>query len=538
MGHQAYPHKILTERRDRIHTIKQPEGLAPFPCRKESEYDAFGTGHSSTSISAALGMLLAQDENHRDRRAIAVIGDGGLTGGMAFEALNHAGSLDKNLIVILNDNDMSISKNVGALTHYFARILSSKTYSSLRAHGRRALENLPKLTKLVERTKLHVKGMVLPGTLFEELGFHYTGPIDGHHLPELISTLTEIKKRQGPQFIHVITRKGKGYKPAEENPIEYHAVSPGFHSQAKQTVSSQTLTYSQVFGKWLCDMAEKDERLIGITPAMSEGSGMQDFEKKFPKKFYDVGIAEQHALTFAAGLACENKKPVIGIYSTFLQRAYDQLIHDIALQNLDVTFAIDRAGLVGSDGPTHAGSFDLSFLRCIPNIILMAPADENECYQMLTTAYHYAGPAAVRYPRGAGTGSIIEKEVKKLTIGKAEICRQGEKIALLSFGSLLQNALKAGGKLNATVCNMRFIKPLDETLILELVKTHELLVTIEENAVQGGAGSAVNECLARHHLPIKILNLGLPDIFLEHGKVENMLAQCGLDAEGIIAAVK
>ncbi|OGT96254.1 MAG: 1-deoxy-D-xylulose-5-phosphate synthase, partial [Gammaproteobacteria bacterium RIFOXYB2_FULL_38_6] len=393
VGHQAYPHKILTERRDRIHTIKQPEGLAPFPCRKESEYDAFGTGHSSTSISAALGMLLAQDENHRDRRAIAVIGDGGLTGGMAFEALNHAGSLDKNLIVILNDNDMSISKNVGALTHYFARILSSKTYSSLRAHGRRALENLPKLTKLVESTKLHVKGMVLPGTLFEELGFHYTGPIDGHHLPELISTLTEIKKRQGPQFIHVITRKGKGYKPAEENPIEYHAVSPGFHSQAKQTVSSQTLTYSQVFGKWLCDMAEKDERLIGITPAMSEGSGMQDFEKKFPKKFYDVGIAEQHALTFAAGLACENKKPVIGIYSTFLQRAYDQLIHDIALQNLDVTFAIDRAGLVGSDGPTHAGSFDLSFLRCIPNIILMAPADENECYQMLTTAYHYAGPA-------------------------------------------------------------------------------------------------------------------------------------------------
>jgi len=538
VGHQAYPHKILTTRRDRIHTIKQPEGLAPFPNRNESEYDAFGTGHSSTSISAALGMLLAQDEQHRDRRAIAVIGDGGLTGGMAFEALNHAGSLDKNLIVVLNDNDMSISKNVGALTHYFARILSSKTYSSLRAHGRRALGNLPKLTKLVERTKMHVKGMVLPGTLFEELGFHYSGPIDGHNLHKLITTLKEIKKREGPQLIHVITHKGKGYKPAEENPTQYHAVQAGFYSNGQTNGKSDVLTYSNVFGKWLCDIAKKDDRLVGITPAMCEGSGMQEFAAKYPESFYDVGIAEQHALTFAAGLACENKKPVVGIYSSFLQRAYDQLIHDIALQNLDVTFAVDRAGLVGSDGSTHAGSFDLSFLRCIPNLMIMAPSDENECYRMLTTAYEYKGPAAVRYPRGVGIGAILKKNEEPLTIGKAEIRRKGEKVALLAFGSLLQPSLKAGDKLNATVCNMCFIKPLDEKLIVELANAHQLLVTIEENAVQGGAGSAVNECLAKHHLQTKILNLGLPDTFLEHGKVESMLTACGLDANGIIQSIQ
>ena len=538
VGHQAYPHKILTGRQDRLHTIKQLQGLAPFPSRDESPYDAFGTGHSSTSISAALGLLLSQKSNMPKPNAIAIIGDGALTGGMAFEALNHAGSLDTDLIVILNDNDMSISKNVGALTHYFGRILSSKIYSSLKESGQRILANKPVLTRWVERTKRHVKGMIVPGALFEELGFHYTGPIDGHNLNDLISTLREIKKRKGPRLLHIITTKGKGYHPAEKNPEQYHAVSAGFHSKGSTMHSQHHMTYSQVFGKWLCETAKYDNRLIGITPAMCQGSGMEKFAATYKDRFYDVGIAEQHAVTLAAGMACGGDKPVVAIYSTFLQRAYDQLIHDVALQNLDVTFAIDRAGLVGPDGPTHSGNFDLSFLRCIPNLVIMAPADENECYQMLNTAYQYKGPSAVRYPRGYQTENFkLIKNSLTIPIGQAKMLRKGKNIALLSFGRMVKTALIVGDRFDATVYNMRFIKPLDIRTLKYIAETHHLIVTLEENVIHGGAGSAINEVLSQKKSSPSLLNLGLPDQFIPHGTVTKLLIQCGLDVNGISHAI-
>lgn len=538
VGHQAYPHKVLTGRRDRLNTVKQPNGLAPFPKRDESEYDAFGTGHSSTSISAALGMAHAKQLDQSDNRTVAIIGDGGLTGGMAFEALNHGGALDPNLLVILNDNDMSISENVGALTHYLGRILSGKVYTHLREGSKKILAKMPPVSRLAKRTETHIKGMVAPGTLFEELGFNYLGPIDGHDLPTLTRTLKAIKSLNGAKLLHITTTKGKGYAKAEQQQIDYHAVSPGFHSQQQSNEKSKKTekkwpTYSEIFGDWLCDMAKKDQQLIAITPAMREGSGMVRFAKEFPMQYQDVSIAEQHSVTFAAGLACEGKKPVVAIYSTFLQRAYDQLIHDVALQNLDVTFAIDRAGLVGSDGPTHAGSFDLSFLRCIPNMVIMAPANENECRQMLTTAYEYKGPAAVRYPRGTGPQVAIESELKNIPIGKAIYCRHGKRIAILAFGSLLSPALAAAEKLDATVINMRFIKPLDKTIIQQVADQHELLVTIEENSIMGGAGSAVSEYLSEINRVKSILHLGLPDRFIEHGKPADMLADCGLDSIGI-----
>lgn len=541
VGHQAYPHKILTGRRDKIHTVKQPNGLAPFPKRDESEYDSFGTGHSSTSIGAALGMAVGAQLNNLDHKAIAIIGDGGLTGGQAFEALNHGGDIDPNILVVLNDNEMSISENVGALSAYLGRILSGKTYVALREGSKKILAKVPPISKFAKKTETHLKNLIVPGTLFEELGFNYIGPLDGHDLPVLISTLKTIKELKGAKLLHIITTKGKGYAPAEAAQIDYHAVKPGFHSQSHAATSVKIIkkpTYSDVFGDWLCDMAAADPKLVGITPAMREGSGMVNFAKQFPLRYFDVGIAEQHAVTFAAGLACEKIKPVVAIYSTFLQRAYDQLIHDVALQNLDVTFAIDRAGLVGSDGPTHAGSFDLSYLRCIPNIIVMTPSNENECRQMLTTAYHYAGPAAVRYPRGTGTGIAIEKTLTSITIGKSITVRPGKKIAFLVFGTLLTPALQAAEMINATVINMRFVKPLDTDIIIAMAKTHDLLVTIEENALMGGAGSAVSECLSAHHLQPKILHLGLPDVFLDHGDPDTMLAECGLDAAGIVNSIK
>ena len=538
VGHQAYPHKILTGRRDLIHTVRQANGLAPFPKRDESIYDAFGTGHSSTSIGAALGMAVGAQLNEHDRKVIAIIGDGGLTGGQAFEALNHGGAIDPNMLVILNDNEMSISENVGALSQYLGRILSGKTYATLREGSKKILSKMPPISRFAKKTETHLKNMLVPGALFEELGFNYFGPIDGHDLTALVNTLRTLKTLKGAKLLHVITTKGKGYAPAEAAQIDFHAVKPGFYSKSAQTASATKPTYSDVFGNWLCDMAAADSHLVGITPAMREGSGMVNYAKQFPDRYFDVGIAEQHALTFAAGLACENKKPVVAIYSTFLQRAYDQLIHDIALQNLDVTFAIDRAGLVGSDGPTHAGSFDLSFLRCIPNMVVMAPTNENECRQMLTTAYHYPGPAAVRYPRGTGTGIAIESALTSIPIGKAVPARHGKKIALLVFGSLLTPALAAAEKLDATVINMRFVKPLDENCILAVAASHELIVTLEENAIMGGAGSAVSECLSAHYQHPPILHLGLPDLFIDHGNPDLMLAACGLNADGIVRSIQ
>lgn len=544
VGHQAYPHKALTGRREQMHTIRQPHGLAPFPARSESEYDAFTTGHSSTSVSAALGMAIAAKLSNSNHQAIAIIGDGGLTGGMAFEALNHAGSIDANLLVVLNDNDMSISRNVGALNNYLSRIFSSKTFSHLRESGKRVLENFPEaLQEIAKRTESHVKGMMTPGTLFEELGFHYYGPIDGHDLNTLVTTLRNLSALKGPRLLHIATVKGKGYLPAEKDPIKYHAVSPGYLEQDQQPTGdikkvAKQPTYSDIFGEWLCDMAEQDADLIAITPAMCEGSGMVEFAQRFPTRYFDVGIAEQHSVTLAAGMACEGKKPVVAIYSTFLQRAYDQFIHDVALPNLNVTFAIDRAGLVGGDGPTHAGSFDLTYLRCIPNIIIFAPADENECRQMLYTAYQHNGPTAVRYPRGTGPGITIEKKFSNIPIGKAEIKRTGEKIAILSFGALLSAALAAAEPLNATVVNMRFVKPLDTNLIRELAKKHTYFITLEENVICGGAGSAVNEFLAQENILIPILNLGLPDTFIDHGNPKQMLSECGLDAKGIESAIR
>lgn len=533
VGHQAYPHKVLTGRRDRLPTIRQRGGLAPFPKRSESEYDAFGVGHSSTSISAALGMAIAFALEKRRQHAIAIIGDGGLTGGMAFEALNHAGSLDANLLVVLNDNEMSISPNVGALTNYLSRLLSSPFYATIREGSKLLLKRMPPMWELARRAEEHMKGMVMPGTLFEELGFNYVGPIDGHDLDVLIDTLANLKKLEGPRFLHVITKKGKGYEPAERDPITYHGVTPFDPQKRLSKKKSSKLTYTQVFSRWLVDMAARDSRLIGITPAMREGSGLVEFSEKFPDRYFDVGIAEQHAVTFAAGLACEGFHPVVAIYSTFLQRAYDQLIHDVVLQNLDVLFAIDRAGIVGPDGATHAGSFDLSFLRCIPNMVVMAPADEEECYRMLTTGYLYQGPAAVRYPRGTGPGVELKCSREPLPIGKAELKRRGQRIALLAFGSMVAPALEVAERLDASCVNMRFIKPLDEAVVLEMARSHELIVTVEENAIMGGAGSAVNECLAAHNVQVPTLNLGLPDRFLEHGSREELLSEVGLDAEGI-----
>ncbi len=534
VGHQAYPHKIITGRRDRLSTIRKKGGLTPFPKRAESQYDCFGVGHSSTSISAALGMAIAAILENRDQRAVAIIGDGGLTGGMAFEALNHAGSLDANLLVILNDNEMSISPNVGAMTNYLAKVLSSKLYTTVREGSKQLLGRAPTVWELARRAEEHVKGMVAPGTLFEELGFNYIGPIDGHDMETLITTLSNLKELSGPQFLHIMTKKGKGYLPAERDPVAYHGVSPFDPSKDSLSKSpSSKPTYTQIFSQWLCDMAEKEPKLVAITPAMREGSGLVAFSERFPQRYFDVGIAEQHAVTVAAGMACEGFKPVVAIYSTFLQRGYDQLIHDVAIQNLPVLFAIDRAGLVGPDGPTHAGSFDLSFLRCIPNMVVMAPADENECRQMLYTGVEYGGPVAVRYPRGTGMGASVEREMSALPIGKGEIRRHGKQIAILAFGSMVAPALEVGENLDATVVNMRFVKPLDEALVLELARDHEVLITVEENVVMGGAGSAVNECLAAHRCLLPVLNLGLPDRYIEHGSREECLAEAELDAPGI-----
>lgn len=537
VGHQTYPHKILTGRRDRMDTLRQAGGLSGFPSREESEYDTFGVGHSSTSIGAALGMAVAAARQNQERRVVAVIGDGALSAGMAFEALNNAGDMDADLLVILNDNDMSISPNVGAMSSYLTRILSGKAYSSMRSGSKTVLSTIKPMWELAKRAEEHVKGMIMPSTLFEELGFNYYGPIDGHDINTLVRTLDNLKNQKGPRFLHVVTRKGKGYKPAEGDPCSYHGVAPFDPATGKAESRPAGITYTQVFGEWICDMAAQDDKLVAITPAMREGSGLVEFSEKFPERYFDVGIAEQHALTFAAGLACEGLKPVVAIYSTFMQRAYDQLIHDICLQNLNVTFALDRAGLVGADGATHAGSFDLSYLQSIPNIAIMAPADENECRQLLSTAHEIDGPAAVRYPRGIGTGVEVKKDLSSLAVGKAEIKRDGQRVAILAFGSMVSAAEKAGELLDATVVNMRFIKPLDETLIRELAGSHSLIVTVEENVIKGGAGSAVNQCINEGGLSPHILNLGLPDKFVPHGDMTSLLAQCGLDAEGIRRAI-
>jgi 1-deoxy-D-xylulose-5-phosphate synthase len=533
VGHQAYPHKVITGRRKRMHTLRQKNGLSGFLRREESEYDTFGAGHSSTSISAALGMAIAAARRNEDRRVVAIIGDGALSAGMAYEALNNAGDMDADLLVVLNDNDMSISPNVGAMSNYLARILSGRVFATVREGSKQVLSTVPPIRDFAKRAEEHMKGMLMPSTLFEELGFHYYGPIDGHDLPTLLATLRNLRKQKGPRFLHVVTRKGKGYEPAEADAVTYHGVTPFDPATGKIEKKPSGKTYTQVFGEWLCDMAEHDPKLVGITPAMREGSGLVEFSQRFPDRYFDVGIAEQHAVTFAAGLACDGVKPVVAIYSTFLQRAYDQLIHDVALQNLPVLFAIDRAGLVGADGATHAGAYDLSFLRCIPNMLIMAPSDENECRAMLTTGFNYNGPAAVRYPRGTGPGAKIRNALLPIPIGKAEVRREGRDVAILAFGGLLTPALVAGDSIDATVVNMRFVKPLDEKLVLELARTHSLIVTVEENAIGGGAGSAVNECLAAAGLAVETLNLGLPDRFIEHGDPKQLLAECGLDAEGI-----
>ena len=538
VGHQTYPHKILTGRRDRMDSLRQQGGLSGFPRRDESVYDTFGTAHSSTSISAALGMALAARTKGESRHAVAVIGDGAMTAGMAFEAMNNAGVYDDiKMLVVLNDNDMSISPPVGALNRYLARLMSGKFYAAAKNVGKSVLP--PGMLEFAKRFEEHAKGMLVPATMFEEFGLNYIGPIDGHDLESLIPTLQNLKHLKGPQFLHVVTKKGQGYKLAEADPVLYHG--PGKFNPAvgiKPAGAPGKLTYTQVFGDWLSDMAAKDEKLIGITPAMREGSGMVKFEQQFPERYFDVGIAEQHAVTFAAGLACEGLKPVVAIYSTFLQRAYDQLIHDVALQNLDVTFALDRAGLVGADGATHAGNYDIAFLRCIPNMVVMTPSDENECRKMLTTAYEYPGPASVRYPRGAGTGASVEAVLTPIAMGKGLVRRQGKQVAILAFGSMLAPALKAAEALNATVADMRFVKPLDAELVAQLAASHELLVTIEEASVMGGAGSAVAEALAAAGTVKPLLQLGLPDKFIDHGDAQQLLAQCGLDAEGIATSIR
>jgi 1-deoxy-D-xylulose-5-phosphate synthase len=538
VGHQTYPHKILTGRRERMASLRQLGGLSGFPQRAESEYDTFGTAHSSTSISAALGMALAARQKGEDRHAIAIIGDGAMTAGMAFEALNNAGVADCNLLVILNDNDMSISPPVGALNRYLAQLMSGQFYATAKGVGKSVLKNVPPLLELAKRLEQQAKGMVVPATLFEKFGFNYIGPIDGHDLDSLIPTLENIKGLKGPQFLHVVTRKGQGYKLAEADPVAYHG--PGKFDPKIGLVKPATpakQTFTQVFGQWLCDMAAKDQRLVGITPAMREGSGMVEFHQRYPGRYYDVGIAEQHAVTFAAGMACEGVKPVVAIYSTFLQRAYDQLIHDVALQNLPVVFALDRAGLVGADGATHAGAYDIAFIRCIPNMSLACPADERECRQLLTTAYEQDHPVAVRYPRGSGAGVAPLATLDGLPFGKAEVRRQGRRIAILAFGTLLYPALQAAEKLDATVVNMRWAKPLDTELLLQVAAEHEALVTVEEGCIMGGAGSAVAEALHAAGLQRPLLQLGLPDTFIEHGDPAKLLALQGLDAQGIEHAI-
>ncbi len=536
VGHQAYPHKILTGRKEKMPTIRTKDGVSAFPKRKESEYDAFGVGHSSTSISAALGMAIAAKNKGDETRMVAIIGDGSITGGMAFEAMNHAGAIDANVLVILNDNDMAISPNVGAMNNYFTKVISSRTYTSVRNESKKILSNMPGAWEFAKKTEEHLKGMVTPGTLFEELGFNYIGPIDGHDVDMLVDTLQSIKEMSGPIFLHIVTKKGKGYAPAEKDPLAYHGVpafDPAKDSLPKAKASAHP-TYTQVFGQWLCDMAEKDQRLLATTPAMREGSGMVEFSERFPDRYFDVAIAEQHAVTLAAGQACQGAKPIVAIYSTFLQRAYDQLIHDVAIQNLDVLFAIDRAGLVGPDGPTHAGNFDYSFLRCIPNMLIMAPADENECRQMLTTGYNYEGPASVRYPRGKGPCKAVSTDFTELEIAKAEIRHQGGRLAILAWGSMVTPALEAAKKLGATLVNMRFIKPIDADMILEMAKTHDVLVTVEENVLAGGAGSAVNEFLQANKILMPVLNIALPDEYVEQGTREELLSLCGLDSKGIL----
>ncbi len=533
-GHQSYPHKVLTGRRDQLGTIRRKAGLTPFPKRAESEYDTFGVGHSSTSIGAALGMAVAGRQQGMDRKYIAVIGDGAMSAGMAFEALNHCGDIQADLLTVLNDNEMSISPNVGALSKYFTRILSGKTYSSMREGSKKLLEIVPPMWEIARRAEEHVKGMVAPGTLFEELDISYYGPINGHDLPTIIKTLQNLKAHKGPRLLHIVTRKGKGYTRAEQNPVTYHGVTP-FNPDTgiKKTGTTSSPTYTQVFGEWLCDMAAQDERLIGITPAMREGSGLVKFSQTFPERYYDVAIAEQHALTFAAGLACDGMKPVVAIYSSFLQRAYDQLVHDIDLQNLNVLFAIDRAGVVGPDGPTHAGVFDYSFMRCLPNMVIMAPSNEDQCRKMLTTGFQYKGPAAVRYPRGRGPGTDIQPELGTLPLGKAEVIRRGSSMAILAFGTMVTAARQAAEHLDATLIDMRFIKPLDEGLIRDMATTHDILVTIEENSIMGGAGSAVAEFLHLEQLNIPLIRHGLPDRYIEHAERGEQLAECGLDADGI-----
>ncbi len=544
VGHQTYPHKILTGRREKMTGLRQKGGIAGFPKREESEYDCFGTGHSSTSIAAALGMSIAARQNNENRHCVAVIGDGAMTAGMSFEALNHAGDSDANLLVILNDNDMSISANVGALSNHLTRLLSGDLFSTLREGSKRVLENIPPALELARRTEEHVKGMVAPGTLFEELGFNYFGPVDGHDLDTLIPVLNNINQHAGPRLLHIRTQKGKGYFPAEDAPVKYHGVSAFDLSTGKShaTGSVKAPSYTEIFGQWLCDMAEQDERLVGITPAMSEGSGMIEFSKRFPKRYFDVGIAEQHAVTLAAGMACDGVKPIVAIYSTFLQRAYDQLIHDVALQNLSVVFAIDRAGIVGADGPTHTGAYDISFLRCIPNMVIMTPANDIDCRGLLTTAFLHDGPSAVRYPRG-GAGIVANdeadrNELKALPFGQAEKTRDGKQIALLVFGTLLTTAMDVAEEIDASVYNMRFVKPLDTKAIDAAVKQHDLIVTIEDNAIAGGAGSAVSEYLNSQHQLADLLQIGFPDKLINHGQPGELLADWGLDKSGILKTIK
>ena len=533
IGHQAYPHKILTGRRDQLRTIRQREGLSGFLKRNESDFDTFGAGHSSTSISAALGMAVAASQQKLDRDVVAVIGDGAITAGMAFEALNNAGDMDANILVVLNDNDMSISPNVGAFKNYLTKLMTGPTVSSVRRNTKKALGALPEVRDFARRWEEHVKGMILPSTFFEEMGFYYAGPIDGHDIDTLVTTLENLKEIEGPRFLHIVTTKGKGFQAAEEQPVKYHGVSPFNPSTGEFGKKKKIRTYTDVFSDWLCDMAEQDQRLIGITPAMREGSGLVRFSQEFPERYFDVAIAEQHALTFAAGMACDGQKPVVAIYSTFLQRAYDQLIHDISVQDLDVMLAIDRAGQVGADGATHAGSFDISYLRCVPHAVIYTPSDEAECRDMLYSAYQHEGLTAVRYPRGAGAGTIERSQMNEIPLGKGEIVRHGKDVAILSFGTLLPAALEAAERLNATVANMRFAKPLDAELIQNLANDHTMLVTIEENVVAGGAGSGVNELLNDEEILIPVVNLGLPDQYIDHGTQAEQLAECGLDAAGI-----
>ncbi|WP_421269594.1 1-deoxy-D-xylulose-5-phosphate synthase [Aeromonas veronii] len=540
VGHQAYPHKILTGRRDQIHTIRQKDGLHPFPWRGESEYDVLSVGHSSTSIGAALGMAVAAESEGLGRKVVAVIGDGAITAGMAFEALNHAGDVHKDMLVILNDNEMSISENVGALNNHLARVMSGKLYTTIREGGKKVLAGLPPVKELAKRAEEHLKGMVVPGTLFEEFGFNYIGPIDGHDIEALVETLRNMRNLKGPQLLHVKTKKGKGYEPAEKDPIGYHAV-PKFNPDecSLPKASGAKPTFSAIFGQWLCDMAAKDEKLVGITPAMREGSGLVKFSQQYPDRYFDVAIAEQHAVTFAAGLAIADKKPVVAIYSSFLQRAYDQVIHDVALQDLPVLFAIDRAGLVGADGPTHQGAFDISFLRTVPNMVVMTPSDENECRQMLYTGYLHQGPAAVRYPRGSSLSDApISSEMQALELGKGRILREGNGTAILAFGTLLHHAKAAAEALDATLVDMRFVKPMDEALVLSLAASHDHFVTIEDNAIMGGAGSAVNELLMRSKQCKPVLNLGLPDRFVEQGTQQEIYALLGLDDAGIQRSIE